>query len=62
VPILVLPGEKDSGTPPALSETIHRAIPGSEYTVVPDAAHLANIEQASVFNDRISQFLRRHAS
>jgi len=62
VPTLVLPGEKDPGTPPALSEVIHRAIPGSEYAVVPDAAHLANIEQASVFNDRISQFLRRHAS
>jgi 3-oxoadipate enol-lactonase len=57
-----MPGEKDPGTPPALSEVIHKAIPGSDYAVVPDAAHLANIEQAAVFNDRVSEFLRRHAS
>src|SRR5262249_19496224 len=44
-PVLVLPGEKDPGAPPAMSEVIHRAIPGSEYAVLPDAAHLANIEQ-----------------
>lgn len=57
VPTLVMPGEKDPGTPPALSEVIHKAVPGSEYSVVPDAAHLSNIEQAQVFNDRILQFL-----
>jgi 3-oxoadipate enol-lactonase len=62
VPTLVLPGQMDPGTPPALSDVIHKAIPGSEYSVVLDAAHLANIEQASAFNDRLSQFLRRHAS
>jgi len=61
LPVLVLPGEKDPGTPPPLSEVIHRAIPGSEYAVVPDAAHLANIEQAGEFNERLTGFLRRHA-
>ena len=59
VRMLVLPGEKDPGTPPALSEVIRDAIPGSAYAVIPDAAHLANIEQADAFNDRILQFLRR---
>jgi 3-oxoadipate enol-lactonase len=62
VPTLVMPGEKDPGTPPTLSEVIHKAIPGSDYAVLPDAAHLSNIEQAAVFNERIAQFLRRHAS
>jgi 3-oxoadipate enol-lactonase len=59
VPTIVLPGEKDPGTPPALSEIIHNAIPGSEYAVLPDAAHLANIEQAAAFNDMVAQFLKR---
>jgi 3-oxoadipate enol-lactonase len=59
VPTLVLPGEKDPGTPPALSEIIHDAISGSDYAVLPDAAHLANIEQAAAFNDMVTQFLKR---
>jgi len=59
LPVLVLPGEKDPGTPPAMSEAIHRAIPGSEYAVVPDAAHLANIEQAGEFNRIVTGFLAR---
>ncbi|MGE0117898.1 MAG: 3-oxoadipate enol-lactonase [Dongiaceae bacterium] len=59
VPTLVLPGEKDPGTPPALSEVIHVAIAGSDYAVVTDAAHLANIEQAGMFNEILSGFLKR---
>ncbi len=59
LPTLVLPGEKDTGTPPALSEVIHKAVRGSEYAVVPNAAHLANIEQADAFNDILMRFLRR---
>jgi 3-oxoadipate enol-lactonase len=61
VPTLVMPGEKDPGTPPAHSEVIAKAIPGAAYAVVPDAAHLANIEQAAAFNDRLLAFLRRNA-
>jgi 3-oxoadipate enol-lactonase len=59
VPVLVLPGEKDPGTPPALSEIIHKAIAGSEYAVVKDAAHLANVEQAAAFNEMVAPFLKR---
>ena len=61
VPTLVMPGEKDPGTPPALSEVIHEAIAGSEYAVVPDAAHLANVEQAPVFTEMVMRFLKRKA-
>jgi 3-oxoadipate enol-lactonase len=60
VPTLVMPGEKDPGTPPALSEVIHKAIAGSEYAVVPDAAHLSNVEQATRFEQLVLAFLRRH--
>ena len=49
----------DPGTPPALSEVIHAAIAGSDYAVVTDAAHLANIEQAAAFNEIVSGFLKR---
>jgi len=60
LPVLVLAGEKDPGTPPPMSEAIHRAIAGSEYAVVPDAAHLANIEQAGAFTKLLTAFLARY--
>lgn len=60
VPTLVMPGEKDPGTPPAVSEVIRDAVPGAEYAVIPDAAHLANVEQAGRFNEILLGFLRRH--
>jgi 3-oxoadipate enol-lactonase len=60
LPVLVLPGEKDPGTPPPMSEAIHRAIAGSKYAVVPDAAHLANIEQAGAFTKLVTAFLARY--
>lgn len=46
-PTLVIAGEDDPATPPEDHAAIIRdSIPDSEMTVVPDAAHLANIEQA----------------
>jgi pimeloyl-ACP methyl ester carboxylesterase len=44
-----------------MSAAIHGAIAGSEYTVIPDAAHIANVEQAAAFSDLLLPFLRRHA-
>jgi 3-oxoadipate enol-lactonase len=60
LPVLVLAGEKDPGLPPAMSATIHGAIAGSEYTVIADAAHIANIEQAAEFTRVVTAFLARH--
>lgn len=62
VPTLVMPGEKDPGTPPAVSEIIRDAVPGAEYAVIADAAHLANVEQAEAFTDRLLAFLRKFGS
>ena len=59
LPALVLAGEKDPGLPPAMSAAIHGAIAGSEYAVIPDAAHIANIEQAEAFNGLVTAFLAR---
>jgi 3-oxoadipate enol-lactonase len=59
LPMLILAGEKDPGIPPAMSAVIHGAIAGSEYTVIPDAAHLANVEQAEAFTGLATAFLAR---
>ena len=42
-----------------MSAAIHGAIAGSEYTVIPDAAHIANVEQAEAFTRLVTAFLAR---
>jgi pimeloyl-ACP methyl ester carboxylesterase len=57
VPTLIVVGEQDTITPPALSEQMHRAISGSEYIVLPGAGHLSNLEQPEPFNAALARFL-----
>lgn len=57
VPALILVGEQDQGTPPAMARAIHECIPGARLEVVPGAAHLVNVEQADLFNRTIVAFL-----
>ena len=56
-PALVVVGDQDTLTPPALSEQMHKAIAGSEYVVVPRAGHLSNLEQPDAFNAALARFL-----
>lgn len=58
-PVLVVVGEHDAVTPLSMARQIHESIPGSELFVVPDAAHLANLEQPDVFCAALSGFLAR---
>lgn len=57
VPTLVVVGEQDPGTPPAMAREIATEIPGAQLALVPDAAHLCNIEQADEFNRLLIDFL-----
>jgi 3-oxoadipate enol-lactonase len=50
VPTLVVVGAEDPATPPEQAEVIAEGIPGSRLVVVPDAAHLLNVEQPEAFN------------
>ena len=47
-PTLVVVATDDPATPPEHGEEITRRIAGSSLVVVPDAAHLANVEQAGL--------------
>jgi len=58
-PVQIIVGDKDVGTPVAMSEAIHKAIPGSELVVIPDASHLSNLEQPAAFNAALLKFLAR---
>jgi 3-oxoadipate enol-lactonase len=50
---LVIAGAEDQATPPELSEEIARGIPEAELVVIPDAAHIANVEQPEAITDHI---------
>ena len=58
-PTLVLVGEEDPGTVPAMAATIARGIPGARLELIPRASHLLNIEQADLFNELLLAFLGR---
>ncbi len=58
VPTLILCGEHDALTPPEQSELMHKRIAGSVLHVVPSAAHLSNLENSGVFNERLIAFLK----
>jgi 3-oxoadipate enol-lactonase len=45
VPTLALAGAEDPATPPEHLEFIAKSVPGATLAVIPDAAHLANLEQ-----------------
>jgi pimeloyl-ACP methyl ester carboxylesterase len=56
-PILVIVGEQDPGTPPEMAREIHDNAPGSKLVVLPQAAHLANLEQPEGFSQALAKFL-----
>ncbi len=57
LPTHVIVGADDAGTPVSAAEFIHQRIAGSRLTVIPEAAHLANVEQAAAFNAALLGFL-----
>jgi 3-oxoadipate enol-lactonase len=60
VPTLVIVGEDDPATPPEKAREIQSLIPGAQLEVIPDAAHLLNIEQDVAFDAALTSLLDRH--
>mgnify|MGYP002785455122 CR=1 FL=1 len=59
VPTLVIVGDEDELTPPALSEKIARGIPGAQLVTIPGAGHFPNLERPEAFNAAVVAFLSR---
>ncbi len=51
-------GEHDQGAPVAVMKTMHEAVPGSTFAIVPEAGHIANVENPDGFMAAIAAFLR----
>ena len=57
LPALVICGEQDPATPPPMARDIVQALPGAKLALIPQAAHLSNIEQPGAFNRALAGFL-----
>ena len=63
VPTLAIAAAGDTQAPPSVIEKMAGRIAGAEFVLLPDSAHLANIEQPAEFGAAILEFLdRRFAS
>jgi pimeloyl-ACP methyl ester carboxylesterase len=58
VPTLVLVGEKDAVTPPAMAEALARDIAGNTLVRIPGAGHLSNLENPPAFSAAVAEFIR----
>jgi 3-oxoadipate enol-lactonase len=59
-PTLVVCGKDDTGTTPAQAKEIMESIPGAILELIPEAAHLANIEQSEVFNKLLTEHIEKN--
>ncbi len=59
VPVLVVVGEADALSPPAVAREMAGAIPDAALAVLPDAGHLSNLEAPEQFNAAVADFLER---
>lgn len=62
MPVLVVVGEADLVTPPALMRLLAARIPNCEFATVPEAGHAAFWEQPTIWNQIVLDFLNRHES
>jgi 3-oxoadipate enol-lactonase len=55
MPVLAITGEQDGSA--AATKFIGENVPGAKLVVIPQAAHIANVEQAGQFNQALRDFL-----
>ena len=56
-PTLILVGDQDVATPPAVAQRIHARIPQSQLAIIPGAGHTSTVEEPEAVNAAILAFL-----
>ncbi|MBI3194748.1 MAG: alpha/beta fold hydrolase [Ignavibacteriae bacterium] len=59
VPTLILVGEHDALTLPSSAQAMKEKIPNSELHIIPNAAHMSNLENPELFNQYLTSFLTK---
>jgi 3-oxoadipate enol-lactonase len=57
VPVLVIAGELDQGTPPEMARVLAAAIPGARLEILAQASHLSYVEQPQAFSHAVNFFI-----
>ncbi len=57
-PTLIIGGRYDEATP-AITETVHRGIPGSQWVIFENSAHMPHIEETKRYMQVLGEFLSR---
>lgn len=57
VPTLIIGGDSDQPTPPALSRELAYNIKGAKMVIIQNAAHLSNLDKPLIFNELIEKFI-----
>ena len=60
IPVLIIVGAEDAITPPADAERMAKILPDATVVIIPNAAHLSNLERPAEFNAAVQDFLRRN--
>jgi pimeloyl-ACP methyl ester carboxylesterase len=60
VPTVVVYGDEDALTPPAVVKQVAAAVPGAELIGVPGAGHMIPVEQPERFEQIVGSFLDKH--
>jgi pimeloyl-ACP methyl ester carboxylesterase len=60
VPVLVLVGEADLLSPPALMRLLAARIPNCQFATIPEAGHGAHWEQPEIWNRIVIEFISQH--
>ena len=55
-PTQIIVGELDQATPPSEAKLMAEQIPGARLALIPNAAHLANVEQPDAFTKILAEF------
>jgi pimeloyl-ACP methyl ester carboxylesterase len=61
VPTLLITGQADLYSPPALIRMVAAQIPNSEVAIMPEAGHSSYWEQPEMFNRTVLDFLAKHS-
>ncbi len=57
IPTLIVHGDEDQLIPLAEAQAMAAGIPNAELVIIPGAGHMPNLEQPTVFNDAVREFL-----
>ena len=59
-PALVIVGQGDAISPVAEMQAISKAVPNAEFKIIPQAGHMAPLEQPQAVNEAIERFLQQN--